>query len=58
MLKQFIISTVVVLAAMCGADAAFTSCGPGYVLVESRKTMVSHRQNVRSCGVVIWKQAK
>lgn len=37
MLKQFIISVFVVLGCVCGADAAFTSCGPGYILVESRK---------------------
>ncbi len=37
MLKQFIISCFVVFGFVSVADAAFTSCGPGYVLVESRK---------------------
>lgn len=37
MLKNLLLSCVIVFAGICGADAAFTSCGPGYVLVESRK---------------------
>ena len=37
MLKQFIISVFVVLGCIGGANAAFTSCGPGYILVETRK---------------------
>ncbi len=37
MLKRFFISVFVVMGTVCGVDAAFTSCGPGYILVESRK---------------------
>ena len=37
MLKQFITSCFFVLGLVSMSNAAFTSCGPGYILVESRQ---------------------
>ena len=37
MLKRIFISLVVIFVSGVADAATFTSCGPGYVLVESRK---------------------